>query len=239
MTQRTGSVDLEVSPHEHPVEAFWRWIDEIPRDAYPDELVPVDGRNVEGVAGFPASHGLYAPCGWDHSTLPPFPHSGVMLVGHHLDAETSYLRALREGRAHGDPCPDAKRMRFWSRLYALLDTAEIPREAIFVTNVHPALVSGDDPRRNIRVGPGDAWASTIRELFVGQLEVMEPSLVVALGRAPQRFIEDILRVDLSNPPSAVRKGRWTAAAVRHPSAAQSREAAKATAEVLAEALSDR
>lgn len=57
----------------HPVDRFFAWVDDLPEQIYPDELVPVAGRHVDGVAGFRAGRGLYAECGWDHEEPPPFP----------------------------------------------------------------------------------------------------------------------------------------------------------------------
>ncbi len=73
-----------------------------------------------------------------------------MLVGNHLDAEDVYLERLGAGLANGDPRPDAPRMRFWTMLYRLLDEAGIPRNRIFVTNVHPALIRGAVPTGGIK-----------------------------------------------------------------------------------------
>lgn len=229
-----------VTEAEHPVDRFLRWVDEIPPERYPDQLVPVAGRHVDGVAGFPAGRGLYAPCGWDHAEPPPFPFGGLMLVGNHLDAEDAYVEKRAAGAANGDPCPGATRMRFWSILYRLLDEAGIPRDRIFVTNVHPALISGRTATGTI--APDRAWLETCEDLLRRQIDVMRPSVIAAMGVPARQFVERLAGVPLGNAPAIVQtdvQGRDThVAAMRHPSAAQRVEMRRRTGQLLADAMRD-
>ena len=218
----------------HPVDRFFRWVEELPDEIYPEQLVPVAGRHVEGVAGFPAGRGLYAPCGLDHRVPPPFPYEGLMLVGNHLDAEDVYVERLQRGEANGDPCPDTPTMRFWSMLYGLLDRADIRRDRIFVTNVHPALIRGDRPTGQIKASR--RWLNACEELLRRQIEVMRPSAVVAMGAPAQHFVGDTFGVRWQRVPdevvSDVQGRQMPLVAVRHPSAAQSHERIAATAAIL-------
>lgn len=243
---KTEHVDNSLPPSsdgtvsgEHPVDRFFTWLDAVPPEAYPPDLVPVAGRHMRGVAAFPAGRGLYAPCGWDHEVPPRFPFGGLMLVGNHLDAEDVYVQRLVRGEANGDPCPGARRMRFWSMLYALLDLADIRRADIFVTNVHPALFKGSQATGVI--APSDAWKRLCADLLLSQVRVMRPWVIAAMGAPAQRFLGGMFNVDWHQTPSYVLsevEGRPTAlAAIRHPSAAQSHEGRRQTAEVLQEALS--
>lgn len=222
----------------HPVEIFFEWVEELPLELYPDSLVPVAGRHIDGVSGFPAGRGLYAECGWDHAVAPPFPFGGLMLVGNHLDAEEAYLEKLALGSANGDPCPDAPRMRFWTMLYATLDRAGIPRHDIFVTNVHPALIRGRRPTGVVVAS--DAWLRACAELLERQIDVMRPRAIAALGAPARTFLERMLGVSWARVPDLVTThldGRPTAvAAIRHPSAAQSHAHRDRTVQVLREAF---
>ncbi len=223
---------------EHPVETFWRWVDALSTDLYPSQLAPVAGRHVTGVAAFPAGRGLYAECGWDHATAPPFPYEGLMLVGHHLDAEDVYLERLAAGSANGDPCPGAPRMRFWTMLYRLPDEAGIPRNRIFVTNVYPALIRGGVPTGGIKAD--ERWTTACADLLRRQMEVMRPSAIAGMGAAAQRFVSRLLDVRWQEVPAVTRApmgGRDVAiVAMRHPSAAQSVAARGNTARLLREAV---
>lgn len=219
----------------HPVDQFFGWVDDIPHAHYPDELVPVAGRHVDGVAGFPAGRGLYADCGWDHTTPPLFPYGGLMLVGNHLDAEDVYVEKLRRGEANGDPCPGAPRMRFWSMLYALLDLAGIDRDRIFVTNVHPALIRGRTPTGAVRRA-SQAWLDTCASLLARQIEVMRPTAVAAMGRPAQGFMAQMYGIEWAGVPDEVtvesRRQGLPLLAIKHPSAAQSLAKREETAALL-------
>lgn len=217
----------------HPVGEFLGALEAIPRQTYPEALVPVAGRHIPGVAAFPAGRGLYAPCGWDHRDAPPFPFGGVMFVGHHLDAEDVYVERLRQGAANGDPCPGARRMRFWSRLYSLLESARVPRHEIFVTNAYPALLRGAVPTGSVRSTP--EWEAACEGFLRLQMDVMRPRVVVAMGRPAQRFVARMLGVSWGEVPgvaSTQRADTAAALAIRHPSAAQSREMSARTASLL-------
>lgn len=231
-TERNGLAEA------HPVDTFWRWVDGISADLYPPQLAPVAGRHVRGVAAFPAGRGLYAACGWDHATAPPFPYEGLMLVGHHLDAEDVYVERLAAGAANGDPCPGAPRMRFWNMLYRLLDEAEVPRNRIFVTNVHPALIRGDVPTGAIKAN--GAWVGACGDVLRRQMEVMRPAAVAAMGAAAQSFVSRLLDVQWREVPAAanasIAGSEVSIVAMRHPSAAQSMTARANTARLLREAL---
>lgn len=213
---------MDTSQDRHPVDDFLDWVDALPSELYPEELVPVAGRHIEGVAGFPAGRGVYAECGWDHAVPPPFPFGGLMLVGNHLDAEDVYVEKLVAGAANGDPCPGAPRMRFWTMLYALLDEAGINRDTIFVTNVHPALLRGRNPTGRVAASP--AWLNACADLLRRQIEVMRPRAVAAMGAPAQQFISRMFGVEWGRVPDAITHpstGTLPLVAMRHPSAAQS------------------
>lgn len=217
---------MDVRSDEHPVEAFWRWLREhLPPESHPEgELVPLGNRRVPGVAAFPASHGLYAPCGSDPNELPPFPFGGLMAVGNHLDSVVKLDKRITERKPHGDPCPGADRMDFWEVLYRLLDDAEVPRDELFATNAHPALRPGTATTGRIRrSAPGyDHWEERCLTFMRGQLQVMQPRVVLAMGRPAGRFLGTLFGADVGSGPELhdIRHegGTATLAVVAHPSA---------------------
>lgn len=155
------------------------------------------------------------------------PDRPVVLVGNHLDSADTYREGLARGLPHGDPCPRANRMRFWDVLYDdLLDAAGIPRERLFVTNVHPALwsqggASGNVPRR----GPiHRAWYDRARRLLGDQLVAARPGVVVALGGQASREVGRVLGVELRHADGPVvadlpdDAGTAVVVALAHPSA---------------------
>lgn len=188
-----------IAEGEHPVAAFHRWVAAIPHHAYPDQLAPVDGHHVKGVAAFPAGDGLYLPCGADPAVRPAFPVGGTMLVANHLDGVTKYHERVRTGRAHGDPCPDGSPTPYWRVLYGgLLDPAGVPRQDLFATNVHPALWAGGGSQGTVRRrGPVNvAWWALVTRLLAAQMRAMRPRVVAVLGNAPRRTCGELLNADL-------------------------------------------
>lgn len=190
----------DIADGEHPVAAFHRWVEAIPHEVYPDQLAPVAGHHVEGVAAFPAGDGLYVPCRADATRRPDLPVGGLMLVANHLDGVAKYHDRLRTGRAHGDPCPDGSPTPYWRVLYEeLLDPAGVPREKLFATNIHPALWTGGGTQGDVRRrGPVNiAWWKLARQLLEAQMRVMQPRVVAVLGSAPRRTCAQLLRADLA------------------------------------------
>lgn len=232
--------DLSHDAREHPVDRFFAWVDALPHDLYPPQLVPVAGRHLDGVSGFPAGRGLYAECGWDHRSPPPFPYGGLMLIGNHLQGEEPFVELWQRGEATGDPCPGATRMRFWTMLYALLDLARIPRSRIFVTNVHPALLRGRGSTGVVKSAP--EWEAACAELLERQIEVMRPATIAVMGTPARQFVGSMLGVAWPTVPGVVVTevaGRDTpVVAIRHPSAAQSVEQRDRTGAMLAGAFRD-
>ena len=212
---------MQILPGEHPITGYWRWVEEIPAEVYPPELVAVGRRRIPGVAAFPGSHGLYAPCGFDPHSIPEFPHGGVMFVGNHLDSEESYTRRVEAGTPHGDPCPGAKRMPFWNRLYDLLDAAEVPREQLFATNAHPALLRGKSATGRI-AARYPAWGEATGRILQAQIQVMRPRVIACLAAPASDFVQRMLGRPRTREPSwepvSIRDLTTRLVSLAHPSA---------------------
>lgn len=183
---------------EHPVLAFRRWVEEIPDQLYPAELVPVGERYIPGVVAFPGSFGLYIEPGEDGATPPPFPHGGVMFVGNTLDGEQNYLERYSRGQPHGDPASDTQRMAFWKVLYdKLLDPAGVPLDQFFVTNVHPALLRGESAQGSVSRKPANrSWWEHCQDLLMAQLQEMRPAVLVTLGGSARTALNRLLDTKL-------------------------------------------
>ena len=120
----------------HPVEDFWATLREF--DDYRPDVNPVP-ELLPGTAAFAASAGLYREHG--SRDLPPFPHGGLMVVGHNLDSRANYQERRLSGSSHGDLVPGPP-MKTWLGLYRLLDQAGIPRQQFFFTNLFVGLKDG-------------------------------------------------------------------------------------------------
>jgi uracil-DNA glycosylase len=143
-----------------------------------------------------------------------------MIVGNHPDSREGAIRRLRDHGAHGDPSLGAAMMRYWRGLYALLDEAEIDRQLIFATNVHPAYfarTTGQVPRRG-----NEPWFAHARRLLEEQLEVMRPRLLLLLGQpARSAFARAVSLRDVPGTlpqPAEIGGVRTTLLVARHPSA---------------------
>lgn len=187
---------------EHPVERLWRRLPEVvPEELHPPQLTPVGDQRIEGT-GFPGSHGLYQPDA-DADELPPFPHGGLMLVGHHLqDGETLRNRMVAE-RTPGDA--DRPATAYWERVHAMLDAAHIPRESVFSTNAHPALPSHRFQEGMLPRDGTEQWRAAAAEFLLEQIREMEPSVIVLLGVSAAGFVRSDLGLQVhENKVSALR-----------------------------------
>lgn len=195
---------FRVQPHEHPILAFRRWVEAIPEDAYPAELVPIGGRYIPGTVAFPGSYGLYVPPDAGSEIPPDFPYGGAMLVGHNVDKAANYAERYHDGTAHGEESRRRRRMPYWTTLRRhLLEPANIPLGQFFATNVHPALVS--DGRSVVGRSDRNAdWWALVEELLLAQIREMEPRVIAALGEVARRVVGDLAGMSLPDDhPSVV------------------------------------
>lgn len=163
-----------------------------------------------------------------------------MVVGNNLDAEDAFTERIKNGKAHGDPCPGADRMKFWEGLYRLLDRAQIDRKELFATNVHPALIPGKDPRGSVRRTPAFQDWQRRSSLFLRlQIREMRPRVIVAFGNDARVEVAASLALDPPAVPGMVpitlEGHRAVFVVLRHPSAAQSHDAFAVTVETLQDA----
>ena len=108
-----------------------------------------------------------------------------MFVGNNLDSAASFQRRLELGIPHGDP---DRPMQTWRNLYRLLETAALDPRRCFFTNAYVGLIAGSQPVGTFP-GASDAEFSAWCAGFLGyQLDVMRPSVIVALGTPARRFV---------------------------------------------------
>jgi hypothetical protein len=134
------------------------------------ELIP-------GTAFFPGGTGLWRgdqPCG----ALPDdFPEAPVMFVAHNFDSICAHNAAKIRG---GEP-----QSFFWRTLLAYLECAGTDAESCFFTNalmgLKPGSAVGDMP-----TVPG--YEDECNQFLVRQIEIVKPSLIVALGRKAHKRV---------------------------------------------------
>lgn len=172
----------------HPIDVFWSMLTDC--DCYPDDVAPVP-EQLPGTAAFAAGAGLWRPPG--STVLPDFPYGGLMVLGHNLDTESGYRKALDSGVSHGDPSvPGHPMMSTWVGLYKLLDFAGVDRTEFFFTNVFVGLMTGD---RNVgrftrhATAEYHAWR---REFLKLQVHTMRPKAVLVLGTHACDDVADIV-----------------------------------------------
>lgn len=190
----------------HPVERLWRCVEGLPADWYPAGVVPLPG-HVPGTAFFSPGAGLYRNT---DAPLPDFPVGGVMFIGHNLDAEGPYRRRLADGVPHGNP---RRPMATWRNLYRLLDGAGIERAGCFFTNAYVGLIAGDKPTGAFPGARDQRFTRWCRDFLAEQVEMMQPRVVVTLGRPAAQFLGLADGIGLTR----IAKRDFATAALAHPS----------------------
>lgn len=132
---------------------------------------------IPGTAFFPGGSGLWRGLEARGPMPALFPDSPVMFVGHNFDSIRAFDKAfLNGGEANGE---------FWRRLLVILDGASLGPEECFFTNVlmglKPGSATGSMP--SIR-GYRDQCAQFLQK----QIEIVRPSVVVALGVRAEGFV---------------------------------------------------
>lgn len=159
---------------------------------YPDGMVAVP-EMISGMAFFPGGHGLYAPAG---EPLPDFPLGGVMVVGQDFDTEANY-RHSRERQRESEAEPT------WRNLLALLDDAGADRSRCFFTNAYMGLRTGASNTGRSPGSRSEPFSAAFREIFVEQLIVVRPRVIVLPGNQVLAFVYGLTR-----RPQSWRRPNW-------------------------------
>ncbi|HYN64934.1 MAG TPA: uracil-DNA glycosylase family protein [Candidatus Limnocylindrales bacterium] len=117
--------------------------------------------------------------------LPPFPHGGVMVIAHNVDAVEKFKGRLDRKEPHGGR---VKTMAYWSGMYTLLDAAGIRRQECFFTNVFVGLKAGCKPEGSLRVGRNADFRAWCSSFLAEQVREMRPRTIAVMGVPAWRFL---------------------------------------------------
>lgn len=154
----------------HPVERLFAVLPMVA--PYPTGVVPVPD-HIPGLAFFPGGAGLWGA--EPGQPLPPMPVGGVLILGHNFHCETGFARFLARG---GEPPNNPT----WRPLLKLLDSTGIRRGECFFSNVYMGLKAGDKPTGVFAGCRDPAFVARCRRFLALQLRVVQPRLVLTLGK---------------------------------------------------------
>jgi hypothetical protein len=152
----------------HPIEHLFQWMQQVA--PYPAGVVPVPGR-IAGTAFFPGGAGLWQ----SGPELPAMPTGGVMVLGHNFDTLAGFERSLTHAGEN-------LRGETWRNLLSLLDHSRILRECCFFTNVYMGLIDGPSAIGTFPGARDPAFVSRCLTFLGEQIRVMQPSLILTLGK---------------------------------------------------------
>ena len=157
-------------------------------EPYPPTVLPVGGR-VGRTGFFPGGSGLWGA--ERDRPLPPMPVGGVMLLGHNLDSEDTFRKALE---ADGENLKSAT----WRELITMLPASGVALERCFFTNFFIGLIPGRNSTGEFPGGQDLAFVARCRAFLVEQLRVVKPRLVIVMGLHTPSLLA----------PIAPELGRW-------------------------------
>jgi hypothetical protein len=137
---------------------------------------------MNGTAFFPGGDGVWKSKGSEDVA---FPVGGVLVLGSDFGDVVSYDAQFKIDRG----CRHEVDGKTWGGLLKLVERASIPYDELFCTNAWPCLRSGS---RRVKGGiPGQKdWCFTERciQFFLQTVYLMQPRLIVPLGKGPTRFV---------------------------------------------------
>lgn len=165
---------------DHPVELLWRELVSVA--PYPSGVERVPER-IRGTAFFPGGRGLWMP---DPMLSPPeMPIGKVMIVGQDFHSVRNYKESLALG------C--STRTATWRNLLLLLKAAEIRPNDCFFTNAYMGLRSDDRSTGRFPGSKDAAFTERCCRFFLLQLKVVQPRLIIALGKRVPQFLLSVTR----------------------------------------------
>jgi uracil-DNA glycosylase family 4 len=152
----------------HPIDYLFERMEQVA--PYPAGVVPVPCR-IAGTAFFPGGAGL-----WQSGLeLPTMPTGGVMVLGHNFDTLAGFERSLTHAGEN-------LRGETWRNLLSLLDLSGISRKCCFFTNVYMGLIDGPSAIGTFPGARDPAFVSRCVPFLAEQIRVMQPRLVLTLGK---------------------------------------------------------
>lgn len=155
---------------EHPAEFLFRCLEQV--RPYPSDVHEVPG-HVDGTAFFPVGRGLWIP---DITRIPPLSPGGVMVLGNNFGAIGNFA-AIQARDAE-----DVENDKRWCPLRRDLERHSICLERCFFTNAFMELIDGTRNLQNCRGLRDPGFRFRCSTFLQCQLEMIEPSLVLVLGR---------------------------------------------------------
>jgi len=147
---------------------------------YPDGIEPVSVE-IPGPAFFPGGRGLVTS---DQRVADELPRGGVLVLGHNYGTVADHTRYVRSrGEVEGNVT--------WRRLRRLLEEAGIGLQECFFTNAFVGLLKTDSNRGSQPGHRDPAFLADCRALFVRQLHLQRPRLLLALGRFVPNFLASL------------------------------------------------
>lgn len=176
----------------HPVEYLFKRMGELVTD-YPEGKVTRISERMGGTAFFPGGYGLWGT--QPNEPLPPMPVGGVMVLGHNFDSENSFKKPLKH---QGENLTKGT----WLHLRLLLEKVGIPKERCFFTNFYMGLKPGDKATGKLPAAGDKNFVRSCQAFFREQLKVMQPKVVLILGR---EFFNEFA---IFLPPQSQMKSVW-------------------------------
>lgn len=139
---------------------------------YPPGVVPVPAL-IERTAFFPGGRGLWYQR--QQTSAPWMPRGGFMILGHDFHSEAGYRESFDRGY-------EPKTQPTWRNLLSLLDRARIDPTQCFFTNVYMGLRSGTATTGKFPGATNPAFVERCLAFLRTQLDVLQPRVVLTLGR---------------------------------------------------------
>jgi hypothetical protein len=159
--------------------------------------LPAPGGNLLSLAGFPVMQHGFFPGGsglheGDKATR--FPVQGTLILGSNFGCREKFVKP--EGTL---VCEDERGNPTWRSLLKSLSGAKIEKDECFFTNAWPFLhVGGGNTATQVEAWlRNEALMDSCIEFFKYTCAVMQPQIIVSLGRGPAAFLSHIWPEELA------------------------------------------
>ena len=126
--------------------------------------------------------GFFPGCSGFHDNLSDDVNRIVMIVGQDFDTETNYNKLGDNGEVASNTT--------WRNLKILLQDIGIPRNICFFTNAYMGLRKDGKNTGQSPAKKSSSFTKQCQDFFKDQLRVINPELVLILGKEPAKFVAD-------------------------------------------------
>jgi len=127
--------------------------------------------------------GFFPGCSGFHDDQSNSVNKVVMIVGQDFDTEINYCKLGDKG--------EVKSNTTWLNLVKLLDEISIPKSICFFTNAYMGLRKNGKNRGPSPAKKSPCFVKECQKFFLEQLRVINPELVLILGKEPAKFVAEI------------------------------------------------